>query len=278
VTVVLLTGTADVLRGPAGEGTHETAPARPALHGRPRGGGALTFGLVALVFGLVQWGAGAISWQFLTEEIRSVGAEAAVLPGDWNRDPGTTAAVVAVLHFAAGAALSRGVPARGTHRAHPRGNVHALNGIPSIVYGLFGFAFFFHLLELKKSWLSGGVPRAHDRAHGGRRVPERRWRCPRPPSRPRAAWASADRASSSRVARGAPGSCRDLLGLARAAGETAPILFTAAIFAGATVPHGVVDSPVLALPYHIFVMAPGLFDPRVAQKVWGPRWCSSRSS
>src|SRR5205823_14581070 len=42
-----------------------------------------------------------------------------------------------------------------------------------------------------------------------------------------------------------------LLGLARAAGETAPIMFTAAIFSGATLPRGIADSPVLALPYHI---------------------------
>jgi phosphate transport system permease protein len=46
-----------------------------------------------------------------------------------------------------------------------------------------------------------------------------------------------------------------LLGLARAAGETAPILFAATVFAGATVPTGVRDSPVLSLPYHIFVLA-----------------------
>ena len=34
-------------------------------------------------------------------------------------------------------------------------------------------------------------------------------------------------------------------------------------------PKGVVDSPVLALPYHIFVMAQDSFDPRVGEKVWG---------
>ncbi len=60
-----------------------------------------------------------------------------------------------------------------------------------------------------------------------------------------------------------------LLGLARAAGETAPILFTAAVFSGATLPTGVRESPVLALPYHIFVLAQDSFDPAVGAHLWG---------
>jgi phosphate transport system permease protein len=59
-----------------------------------------------------------------------------------------------------------------------------------------------------------------------------------------------------------------LLGLARAAGETAPILFAAAIFSGVRLPHGVMDSPVLALPYHIFVLAQDSFDPAAAPRLW----------
>src|SRR5204863_4232064 len=51
-----------------------------------------------------------------------------------------------------------------------------------------------------------------------------------------------------------------LLGLARAAGETAPILFTAAVFSGAGLPHGIRDNPVMALPYHIFVLAQDSFQ------------------
>lgn len=60
-----------------------------------------------------------------------------------------------------------------------------------------------------------------------------------------------------------------LLGLARAAGETAPIMFTATIFAGATMPSGIKDSPVLSLPYHIFILAQDSFDPAVGSKLWG---------
>jgi phosphate transport system permease protein len=60
-----------------------------------------------------------------------------------------------------------------------------------------------------------------------------------------------------------------LLGLARAAGETAPIMFTCTIFAGATWPQGIKDSPVLTLPYHIFTLAQDSFDPAVGSKLWG---------
>lgn len=59
------------------------------------------------------------------------------------------------------------------------------------------------------------------------------------------------------------------LGLGRAAGETAPIMFTATIFAGATVPSGIKESPVLSLPYHIFVLAQDSLDPAASTKLWG---------
>ena len=45
-----------------------------------------------------------------------------------------------------------------------------------------------------------------------------------------------------------------MLALGRAAGETAPIMFTAAAFYTPTLPHSMF-SEVMALPYHIFVMA-----------------------
>ena len=60
-----------------------------------------------------------------------------------------------------------------------------------------------------------------------------------------------------------------LLGVARAAGETAPIMFTATIFAGASLPSGVRESPVLSLPYHIFILAQDSHDPAVRTKLWG---------
>ncbi|MFD6594809.1 phosphate ABC transporter permease subunit PstC [Streptomyces coelicoflavus] len=61
-----------------------------------------------------------------------------------------------------------------------------------------------------------------------------------------------------------------LLGLARAAGETAPLLFTATVFFGApSVPGGIVDSPVQALPTHIFTLSQDSGDPQAVTQAWG---------
>ena len=46
-------------------------------------------------------------------------------------------------------------------------------------------------------------------------------------------------------------------------------MFTATIFAGATFPNGITESPVLTLPYHIFILAQDSFDPAVGAKLWG---------
>jgi len=237
---------------------------------------ALTaIGVLLGVLGLVvARGFGAISWRFLTEQIRSVGAEG----GIFYQAVGTailvaTAAAVA-LPIAAGTGIGLVVyvPA-GRLRRTLEALLHALNGVPSIVFGLVGLAFFFQALGLKKSWLSGGlllglmivptvavafleklraIPAATVEAAVGLGL-----------SRSRLVTSVLLPQASSGLVTGT------LLGLSRAAGETAPIMFTAAIFAGATVPHGIVDSPVLALPYHIFVLAQDSFDPRVAEKVWG---------
>lgn len=231
----------------------------------------ILFTVVGLV--LVR-GLGAISWTFLTEQIRSVGAEG----GIFYQAAGTlilvaTAAFVAV-PVAAGTAIALllYVPA-GRRRRTLEGTLHALNGVPSIVFGLFGLALFFDLLGLRKSWLSGGIllgmmiiptiavafleklraiPATTIEAALGLGL-----------SRSNLVTAVLFPQAASGLVTGT------LLGLARAAGETAPIMFTAVIFAGATLPKGIVDSPVLALPYHIFVMAQDSFDPRVGQKVWG---------
>lgn len=61
-----------------------------------------------------------------------------------------------------------------------------------------------------------------------------------------------------------------LLGLARAAGETAPLLFTATVFSGASaLPEGIRQSPVAALPTHIFTLAQDSAEPAARDAAWG---------
>lgn len=60
-----------------------------------------------------------------------------------------------------------------------------------------------------------------------------------------------------------------LLGLARAAGETAPLLFTATVFFGAApLPDGIVDSPVQSLPTHIFNLSQDSGDAQSVAHAW----------
>ncbi len=58
------------------------------------------------------------------------------------------------------------------------------------------------------------------------------------------------------------------LGLARAAGETAAILFTATTFSGVTIPESASD-PATTLQTHIFTLAQEGLDPRAAENAWG---------
>ncbi|CAI2717455.1 PstA family ABC transporter permease [Nitrospina watsonii] len=59
-----------------------------------------------------------------------------------------------------------------------------------------------------------------------------------------------------------------LLGLARAAGETAAILFTATVFSGVTVPQSLAE-PVTTLQTHILVLAQEAIDPEAVAQAWG---------
>ncbi|HVT05325.1 MAG TPA: phosphate ABC transporter permease PstA [Thermoanaerobaculia bacterium] len=238
-------------------------------------GAFIALGIILTVLGLVVFrGAPAISLRFFTEQVRSVGAEG----GIFYQLVGTliliaTAAVIAV-PLAAGVGIYHQLYVHTPRSRRAMDAVlHALNGIPSIVFGLVGLAFFVQMLGMKKSWLAGGIllavmilptvtvafiermraiPKVTIEAAYGLGL-----------RRPQIALSILFPQAVSGLVTGT------LLGLARAAGETAPIMFTAVIFAGATMPKGVVDSPVLALPYHIFVLAQDSFDPSMTQKMWG---------
>ena len=229
------------------------------------------FGLIGLV---VVRGAGAIDWTFFTEQVRSVGAEGGVL----YHIVGTiilitTAALVAVPVAAGAGVFMEGYLHHGSVRRLLESGLQALNAVPSIVFGLVGFALFFHYLEMGKSWLSGGI------LLGVMILPTvtlafvEKLRSIPPATIEAAAGLGLRRSSIVRailIPQAASGLVTGtLLGLARAAGETAPIMFTAVIFAGATVPKGITESPVLALPYHIFVLAQDSFDSAAVEKVWG---------
>ena len=230
--------------------------------------------LVGLVFVIAQRGGPAISWSFLTEQIRLVGAAGGIF---WNL-VGTmillATAFMVCAPLAIGLALLERVWLRqpGASRAL-RTVLYTINGVPSIVFGLFGFIVFVQWCGWGKSWLAGGlvlamtmlptvtvslierlkaVPSKYVEAAAALGL-----------NRTQVVWSVLLPQAWGGLLTGS------LLALARAAGETAPIMFTATIFAGATLPKGIHESPVLSLPYHIFILAQDSFDPDVGAKLWG---------
>jgi phosphate transport system permease protein len=149
-----------------------------------------------------------------------------------------------------------------------------LGGVPSILLGLWGLWLFSTRAGWGKSWLAGAivlavvavpavvvaVAAAAEALPAGRRE---------------AALAAGLRRDqvvrSVVVPQALPGLVTGLLlGLARAAGETAPLLFCATVFSGAEpFPEGIADSPVVALPTHIFNLAQDAADPAARRAAWG---------
>jgi len=133
-----------------------------------------------------------------------------------------------------------------------------LAGVPSIVYGLFGYAVFVLLLSLGASILAGSltlallilpviivtaeealvtVPQSFREASLA--LGATKWQTVRRAVLPNAL----------------PGIITGaVLGIGRAAGETAPILFTVAAFYMPNLPRSIFDQA-MALPYHLYVMS-----------------------
>ncbi len=227
-----------------------------------------------LVFAIVHRGWPAISVSFFTEQIRLVGADGGIF---WNLI-GTGILLVTALLASAPCAVSLALLERVWLRSPQlrrllRLALYTINGLPSIVFGIFGFIVFVQWCGWGKSWLAGGlvlamsmlptvtivlleriaaIPTRYVEAAAALGL-----------NRTQIVWAVLMRQSWGGLISGS------LLGLARAAGETAPIMFTATIFAGATFPRAVVESPVLTLSYHIFILAQDSFAPAVGTKLWG---------
>ena len=229
--------------------------------------------LGGLVFVIAQRGAPALSWSFFTEQIRLVGAAGGIF---WNL-VGTAvlliAAFVICTPMAAGLALIERVWCGARTQRLLRTALYTLNGLPSITFGIFGFIVFVQWCGWGKSWLIGGIVLALSMLPTVTvSLIERITAIPSNYLQAAAAlglnrsqivWAVLLPQAWSGLVTGS------LLGLARAAGETAPIMFTCTIFAGATWPRGIQESPVLTLPYHIFILAQDSFDPAVGSKLWG---------
>ncbi|MFH1371574.1 MAG: phosphate ABC transporter permease PstA [Planctomycetota bacterium] len=208
---------------------------------------------------VVKNGAGAISWEFLTASPRNGMKEGGIFPAII----GTILLIIGTMLFS----LPLGILSAIYLVEYAKDNLFTrliklsvvnLSGIPSIVYGLFGFTLFVVFLRFGTSILAGSLTLAimslpviiTATKEALESVPfsfreislslgASRWQTIRYCVLPYAI----------------PGILTGtVLSLSRAAGETAPILFTVAAFYLPRLPRSIFDQ-VMALPYHLYVIS-----------------------
>ncbi len=228
------------------------------------------FGLAYIVFK----GAPALSWQFLFSTVDGAGFGAsygifAQLLGSLLLAIG--AALIAT-PFALGTAFYYRIFASPLQQRSLTALFNMLQGIPPIVFGLCGLIVFVHLLQWGVSLASGAVILAAvilpmlvlNSVASFDRIPFEYTETAR----------SLGLGHAALIARvwlpqAWPGILTgQLLGVARALSETAPILFTATVFSGVVWPDSIF-SPVTSLQTHIFYLAQEGSNTQAIQAAWG---------
>jgi len=215
--------------------------------------------ILALVVYIVVQGAPALSWEFVTAMPR----DGMCAGGVWPAIVGTVLLTLGTAVFAVplgvAVAIYLAEYARDTFFTRlMRLAIINLAGVPSVVYGLFGLGLFVIFLQFGTSILAGSLTLAimtlpiiiSTAEESLRAVPQSfrivslslggtQWQTVRRVVLPQAL----------------PGILTGIiLGLERAAGETAPILFTVAAFFLPRLPRSIFDQT-MALPYHLFVIS-----------------------
>ena len=201
----------------------------------------------------------AFSWEFLTAPPRRM----MTAGGIWPCIVGTSYLAVGAIFVAFPLGVATAVylheyAGRSRVAGAIRLGVNNLAGVPSVVFGLFGLAFFVTWCGFGVSILSGALTLAvltlpviiGTAEEALRQVPDSYREAS-------LALGATKWQTIARVALPAalPGMLTGaILGVARAAGETAAIMFTAAVFYTPKTPDSVFSS-VMALPYHMYVLA-----------------------
>ena len=249
----------------------------------PKVGQRIAFGLLAasivivilflgiILFDIVANGIPVLSWEFLTEPPRDLGRAGGIFPAIIGTLYLVSGAILFAVPIGMGAAIYLVEYTRENAMTRIiRSGVDLLNGTPSIVFGLFGFSFLVLYLNFGISLLVGQVTlglmvlptiiRTTEEAlrsvpdslrEGSLALGATKWQTIRsvvlPPAVPGVLTGT-------------------ILSIGRAAGETAPILFTAVVFSRRFLPSSVFE-PVMALPYHLFILSTNV--PGAVQNQYG---------
>jgi phosphate transport system permease protein len=237
-------------------------------------GACLMFTVLATlaIIGVIIWrGAPSISLEF----IFGMPKKNMTAGGIWPAIYGTIMLTLGTAVFALPLGVAAGVylaeyAKRGAGTRVVRLSIANMAGVPSIVYGLFGLSLFVIVMRFGVSLLAGSLTLA------ALTLPiiitsteESLRQVPRDLRQASLALGASKLRTILRVVlpAAAPGIVTgSILGLSRAAGETAPIIFTAAAFY-APMPRSPLDQ-VMALPYHLYIMATQAVKP-APTIVWG---------
>ena len=215
--------------------------------------------LLIIVAFLVGNGWRAINWAFLTEPPLDSMTKGGILPCIVGTVCLSLGAIVVAMPIGVASAVYLHEYARpGRALRIIRLGINNLAGVPSVVFGLFGLAFFVVWLKFGVSILSGAL------TLGALTLPviigaseEALRTVPATYREASLALGATKWQTIFRVVLPAalPGILTGaILGISRAAGETAPIMFTAAVFYTPKLPTSIFDE-IMALPYHIYVLA-----------------------
>jgi phosphate transport system permease protein len=215
---------------------------------------------ILLVIGsVIVQGVGAISWDFITAMPRNGMKEGGILPAIVGTLVLTLGTALAAIPVGVGGAIYLAEYARDTWLTRViRLAIINLAGIPSVVYGLFGLGLFVLFLGFGTSILAGSLTLAIMTLPIIISAAEEALRAVPVEFRTVSASLGGTRWQGIRhvvLPQALPGIITGvILGLLRAAGETAPILFTVAAFYLPRLPTALTDET-MALPYHLYVIS-----------------------
>ena len=217
------------------------------------------FVLAMILYYIVETGMGRMSWEFISGTPSDSGRQGGIYPAITGTLLLTGGAIALSTPLGVGAGIYLAEYAReGKALRIIRAGIDNLNGTPSIVFGLFGYAFLVLYLDLGTSLRAGQITLAlmvlptiirtteealksvpHAMREGSLALGATKWETTRRVVLPPAA----------------PGIVTGIiLSIGRAAGETAPIMFTAVALTRQD-PYPSLDEPVMALPYFILEMS-----------------------
>ncbi len=228
--------------------------------------------VLGIIIYLIVKGGSALTWEFLTQP-----------PSGGMKEGGISTVIIGTLYLVLGTlvfSLPIGIFSAVYLHEYARKNrltriirlsIVNMAGVPSVVFGLFGLGFFVIFLNLGRSVIAGSLTLAllilptiittteealktvpDTYRHASLALGATKWQTIIKIVLPQA---------MPGIITGA------VLGIGRAAGETAPILFTAAAFYQPNLPKSVF-SQVMALPYHLYVLATQVAD-APDEKKWG---------